>query len=75
MNRVIITDQPGQPLLVTAYGAAGQMVAVDVSPQRALSLAEQLIEAARHRLAAPTVQAVDVLRSHFCPQGIPACDA
>ena len=75
MNRLILTDQPGQPLLVTAYGAAGQMVAVDVDPQRALSLAEQLIEAARHRLAAPTVQAVDLLRAHFCPPGTPGCDA
>ncbi len=48
--RVILTDQPGLPLLLTAYGVNGQIVAIDLTPLRALALARDLIAAAETRL-------------------------
>ncbi len=75
MNRIIVTDQPGQPILVSAYGSAGQMVQLDLEPLRALSLAERLLTAARSRLPTAPTPVVDALRAHFCLEGIPAIDA
>ena len=49
MNRAILTDQPGLPLLLTAYAANGQLVAIDLTAHRALRLAAELIAAAESR--------------------------
>jgi hypothetical protein len=43
--RLVVTDDPARPLLVTVYGD-GTRVDVPVTPLRALALAGQLIEAA-----------------------------
>ncbi len=41
--RVVVTWKgPGQPIVLTVYGAAGE-VAVPLSPKRALTLAQELL--------------------------------
>jgi len=57
------------------------MVAIDLSPMRALRLAEKLLEAARDRLPEPSsdgqtvVPTDETARNYFCPVGIPPCEA
>lgn len=50
MNRLVVTDAPGVPLVVSAYADDGQMVPVQLEPLRALRLAAQLVDAAESRL-------------------------
>ena len=49
MPRLVVTDAPGVPLVVTVY-AGDNRVDVPVTPLRALAMAGQLIEAAVGRL-------------------------
>jgi hypothetical protein len=48
--RAVVSDDPSRAITLTAYGADGSAVAIPLTPQRALDVAAQLIDAARRRL-------------------------
>jgi hypothetical protein len=48
--RAIVVDIPGEPVVLTLYSPDGRVAAVDLGPERAVSLASELIRAALPRL-------------------------
>ena len=44
-NRAVVTwAGAGQPIMLTLYGPAGEVISMSLSPVRALELAKQLME-------------------------------
>ncbi len=43
-NRAVVTwEGPGEPVMLTLYGPAGEVAAVPLLPKRALTLAQELL--------------------------------
>ncbi len=43
-NRAVITwEGPGEPIMLTLYGPAGEVAAMSLEPKRALTLAKELL--------------------------------
>ncbi len=43
-NRAVVSwNGPGQPIMLTVYGADGEAVALPLEPKRALTLAQELL--------------------------------
>ena len=43
-SRAVVTwEGPGQPIVLTLYGPAGEAVALPLEPKRALTLAQELL--------------------------------
>ncbi len=43
---VVSWEGPGEPVIITVYGADGEAVAVSLEPKRALTLAQELLTCA-----------------------------
>jgi hypothetical protein len=48
--RAVVADAPGQPIALSLFGEDGAAVVAHLSPQRAITLAGRLLDAASRRL-------------------------
>ena len=48
--RIVVVDSAPTPVIVTSYGAEGEVIQVALTPHRALAIAEELLTEARRRL-------------------------
>jgi hypothetical protein len=56
MQRAVVTEAPGLPIHLTLYPEEGRAAVIDLSPMRAIIVANNLIEAAIRRISDASAQ-------------------